>query len=344
MTRELLDLVFRHDRIADLDRAERRLALRSLIAREAPAELPATLSRITDVVDGVGPLGDVMRDAEVTDILVNGPREVWVERAGRLERTEVAFRDRAELRAFIDRLFGEAGTRVDTTCPVADTRLPDGSRIHVALPPIAPKGPIVSIRRFPSIRFSLKDLVTAEMMTDEVGARLARAVTDRRTIVITGGTGSGKTTLLNALFAHIGAAERVVVIEETPELAPSCPHAVSLLARSPNLEGAGAVDISTLVRTALRMRPDRIIVGEVRGPEALTALGAMSTGHEGSMITLHARSATDAVERMVTLSLQAGSGATEEALRRQVAHALDVLVHLERRGGIRRVAEVMNLD
>jgi pilus assembly protein CpaF len=344
MTRELLDLVFRHDRIADLDRAERRLALRSLIAREAPAELPATLPRIADVVDGFGPLGDVMRDGEVTDILINGPREVWVERAGRLERTEVAFSDRTELRAFIDRLFGEAGTRVDTTCPVADARLADGSRIHVALPPVAPGGPIVSIRRFPPTRFSLENLIAAEMMTDELGAQLARAVTDRRTIAITGGTGSGKTTLLNALLAHVGAAERVVVIEETPELAPSCPHAVSLLARSPNLEGAGAVDISTLVRTALRMRPDRIIVGEVRGPEALAALGAMSTGHEGSMITLHARSATDAVERMVTLSLQAGSGATEEALRRQIVHALEVFVHLERCGSIRRVAGVVNLD
>jgi pilus assembly protein CpaF len=190
----------------------------------------------------------------------------------------------------------------------------------------------------------MEDLIAAEMMTDELGAQLTRAVTDRRTIAITGGTGTGKTTLLNALLAHIDATQRVVVIEETPELAPSCPHAVSLLARSPNLEGAGAVDISTLVRTALRMRPDRIIVGEVRGPEALAALGAMSTGHEGSMVTLHARSATDAIERMVTLALQAGSGATEDALRRQIAHALDLLVHLERRGSSRRVADVVNLD
>lgn len=344
MTPELLDLVFRHDRIAELDPAERRLALRSVIARDAPADLPDVLPRIADVVDGFGPLGDLMRDSAITDILINGPGEVWVERLGRLDRTEVAFRDHAELRAFVDRLFGEAGTRVDTTRPVADTRLADGSRIHVALPPIAPQGPIVSIRRFPETRFTLEDLVAAGMMTDELGARLAGAVQDRRTIAITGGTGTGKTTLLGALLAHVGAAERVVVIEETAELAPSCPHAVSLLARSPNLEGAGAVDVSTLVRTALRMRPDRIVVGEVRGPEALAALGAMSTGHEGSMITLHARSPADAIDRMVTLSLQARSGASEDSLRRQVAHAFDVFVHLERRGSIRRLAEAENLD
>jgi pilus assembly protein CpaF len=343
MTSSLLDLVFRHDRIAELDPAQRRLALRSLIAREAPAELPI-LPRLADVVDGFGPLGDLMRDREVTDILINGPREVWVEKSGRLERTDVTFDDDHDLRAFIDRLFGSAGTRVDTTCPVADCRLADGSRIHVVLAPIAPRGPIVSVRRFPVTRFSLDDLVTAEMMTTEQAAELVRAVECRRTIAITGGTGTGKTTLLNALLGHVGAKERVVVIEETPELAPTCAHLVSLVARSPNLEGAGAVDISSLVRAALRMRPDRIIVGEVRGPEALAALAAMSTGHEGSMITLHARDAADAIERIVTLALQAGSGAAEDSLRRQVAHAFDVLVYLERRAGGRRLAEVVIPD
>jgi pilus assembly protein CpaF len=343
MRSELLDLVMRHDWIADLDPAERRLALRSLIARDAPADL-ADLPRVADAVDGLGPLGDVMRDGRVTDILVNGPGEVWVERAGRLERTAVMFDDHDDLRAFIDRLFGQAGTRVDTTCPVADARLADGSRIHVALPPIARRGPIVSIRRFPATRFSLDDLVAAEMMTDEQSAQLVHAVERRRTIAITGGTGSGKTTLLNALLAHISVNERVVVIEETPELVPSCSHFVSLMSRPANLEGAGAVDITTLVRAALRMRPDRIIVGEVRGPEALAALAAMSTGHEGSMITLHARGAADAIERMVTLCLQAESGAIEDSLRRQIAHAFDVIVHLERRSGVRRLADVMNLD
>ena len=343
MRRDLLDLVLRHDRIAELEPAERRLALRSLIARAAPADL-ANLPRIADVVDGLGPLGDLMRDGQITDILVNGPAEVWVERAGQLERTEVAFDDHDDLRAFIDRLFGQAGTRVDTTCPVADTQLADGSRIHVVLPPIANQGPIVSIRRFPVTRFSLDDLVAAGMMTDEQSAQLVYAVEDRRTIAITGGTGSGKTTLLNALLAHISVKERVVVIEETPELAPSCPHFVSLMARSANLEGTGSVDITALVRAALRMRPDRIIVGEVRGPEALAALGAMSTGHEGSMSTLHARSAADAIERMLTLCLQAKSGATEDSLRRQIAHAFDVIVYLERRAGVRRLADVVTLD
>jgi pilus assembly protein CpaF len=285
-----------------------------------------------------------MRDCEVTDIMINGPREVWVERAGRLERTEATFDDHHDLRAFIDRLFGAAGNRVDTTCPVADCRLADGSRIHVVLPPIAPQGPIVSVRRFPATRFSLDDLVRAGMMSNEHATELAHAVECRRTIAITGATGTGKTTLLNALLAHVSDKERVVIIEETPELAPACPHFVCLVARSPNLEGAGAVDVSSLVRAALRMRPDRIIVGEVRGPEALAALAAMSTGHEGSMITLHARAAADAIERMVTLALQAGSGATEDSLRRQIAHAFDVLVHLEHRAHDRRLAEVVTLD
>jgi pilus assembly protein CpaF len=342
LNRGILEAVLDHDRIADLDPAQRRLALRSIVARDAPTEFPEVLPRIADWVDGLGPLGDLIRDRDVTDILINGFEEVWMERAGRLERTAVTFVDDDDLRAFIDRLFGDSGARVDATRPVADTSLPDGSRIHVVLPPIAVRGPLVSIRRFPRSGWSLEELAVAGAMSSERAALFVDAVKRRRTVAITGGTGTGKTTLLNALLAHVDASERVVVIEETRELSPACPHVVSLAARGPNLEGTGAVDLGTLVRAALRMRPDRIIVGEVRGPEALAALGAMATGHEGSMVTLHARSAADAVERMVTLALQAGSGATEQSLRRQIGHAFDMAIHLERSGSSRRVAEVVD--
>jgi pilus assembly protein CpaF len=211
-------------------------------------------------------------------------------------------------------------------------------------PPIAPGGPLLSIRRWPQLRYSLEDLFEKRMLDEGEAHKLREAVHARQTIVIGGATGTGKTTLMNALLACIDSEERLVVIEETPELRAPFPQTVSLLARPANIEGRGGIDLEALVRTSLRMRPDRIIVGEVRGPEALTALAAMSTGHEGSMVTLHAQSALDALDRMVTLALQAASGASEASLLRRVHAAFDLVVHLERRGERRVVADIRELS
>lgn len=339
MRKELLDLVLSHDEMADLDVAERRLALRSLLATEGSS---ADVAEVADAIDGYGPLTPLMEDETITDVLVNGPRNVWVERAGRLERTAVVFATETELLSLIDRLLGRTGTRADAERPVADSRLDDGSRIHVALPPVAPDGPLVSIRRFRRSGWTIDDLIGAEMMDERQASSLRTAVKERRTIAISGGTGCGKTSLMNALLGEIDPLDRVVLVEETQELRPACPHHVELLARASNIEGAGAIGLDELVRAALRMRPDRIVVGEVRGREALAALAAMSVGHKGSMVTIHARSAAEVAERFVSLALLAASGATESSLRRQVDNSFDLFVHLGRAlDGRRRVTEIL---
>ena len=338
MNRDLHELVLERDELAELDPAERRLALRELLAYKVPPdELGDQVASLADTIDGFGPLSGLMRDPLVTDVLVNGTNPVWVERDGVLDRTAVRFRATDDLRALIERLLASAGARVDSARPVADARLVDGSRVHVVLPPVAPSGPLVSIRKFPPNRFGIEDLLRSGMLDERQAALLEALVGDRRSLAISGATGTGKTTLLNALLGAVPATERVVLVEETPELHPSCPHSVSLISRPPNVENSGEVDLAALVMAALRMRPDRIVVGEIRGDEALAALAAMSTGHEGSMVTVHARSPDDALERFVTLSLQAGSGASEAALQRQVTRALDVVVQLTRNGRGRRV-------
>lgn len=343
MTDPLLDLVWGHDELAELDPARRRLALRDILAGAAVDGLEDAVARVADAVDGYGPLTELMRDDAVTDVLVNGPGDVWVERSGVLERAPVQLATADDVRALADRLLARAGARADASAPLADGCLPDGCRIHVALPPVAPAGPILSIRRFPRLRFTVADLVARGMLDDAAGDRLRAYVEDRRTIVIGGSTGTGKTTLLNALLAHVGDSERIVTVEETAELAPTCAHAVSLVARPVNVEGRGAVSLRTLVRACLRMRPDRIVVGEVRGPEAFDALQALSTGHEGSLVTVHAPSDAAVVERLVSLALLAGSGATEAALERRVRTAVDVVVHLRRDRGRRRVAAITEI-
>jgi pilus assembly protein CpaF len=337
----LMDLVLEHDELAELDPAQRRLALKSLVTRVVgPEAAAAALPALADAIDGFGPLSALMREEDVTDVLVNGPGEVWVERGGSLQRAEVGWSGEAELRTFIARWLGAAGARADASHPIADARLEDGSRIHVVLPPIAPRGPLVSIRRWPSMGWSLDELVEVGMLDEEDAFLLRTSVVKRRSIAISGSTGSGKTTLMNALLQYVSEDERVVVIEETPELRPRCSHHVSLIARPPNVEGKGAIELDQLVRASLRMRPDRIVVGEVRGREALTALDAMATGHEGSMVTVHARSARDALERLVALSLQAGSAASEESLRARVLRSFDLVAHLERQDGRRVLAEL----
>lgn len=345
MRNELLELALRHDELAELDAAERRLALRALVVEnDGPGYAAASLTELANAIDGFGPLTTLMEDEDVTDVLVNGPLEIWIERKGRLSRASPAFRDEQDLRAFIDRLLSVAGARADSSRPISDARLRDGSRIHVVLPPVAPAGPLVSIRRFPREPPTLADLIAWGMMDELQAARLRAAVDNKATMAISGGTGCGKTTLLNALLGEIADGERVVLLEETPELRPGCSHCVGLLTREVNVEGSGAVQLADLVRAALRMRPDRIVIGEVRGPEALAALAAMSVGHEGSMVTVHARSVHDVVDRLVSLALLAGGGASEESLRHQVSSAFSLFVHLERTvEGDRRISQIVAL-
>jgi pilus assembly protein CpaF len=338
----LLEAVYAHDELAELDPAQRRLALRSLVFKAGGSE--ASVAEIADAVDGFGPLTALLADDSVTDVLVNGPSEVWVERDGAMERTELRWAVAEQLHALVERLVGDAGGRVDAAEPVAAVRLADGSRVHVVLPPIAPSGPLLSIRRHPARALTLDDLVERATLTAAEAERLAGAVSVRRNVAVSGGTGTGKTTLLNALLASIGPGERLVTIEETPELRPFCRHVVSLVARPANLEGRGAVGLERLAREALRMRPDRIVVGEVRGPEARVALDAMATGHEGSMVTLHARSASDTVARMASLALRGSRGLALGSVLEEVRSVLDVIVFLRRdQGGERRVAEIAEM-
>lgn len=342
MTGELLERIVEYDALADLDPAARRLALRSMLMPHAPGgEVGALVEQLCDRIDGFGPLSTLMRDDAITDILVNAPDDIWIERSGRLETADAAFEDCADLARFVDRMLADAGARADAASPIADGRLSDGSRIHVVLPPIAPDGPLVSIRRFPSTHFELGDLIERSMMTRTEGDALVGAVADRTSILISGATGSGKTTLLNALLSCVGRDQRVVLVEEIPEVVLPGPNFVRLTSRPANVEGRGRVDLAELVRASLRMRPDRIVVGEVRGAEALAALGALATGHEGSMLTVHAGSARDAVERIVTLALGAGGRASEDTLRRQVSASFGLVVHLQRDENRRRVEEMI---
>ena len=343
---DLYELVLEHDYLAELDPAQRRLALRELVAGEVGEdEIGPRIAQLADAIDGFGPLSALMRDPLVTDVLVNGTESVWAERRGAMEITNLSFSSTDELLTLTDRLLSATGARVDIARPMAEARLRDGSRIHVVLPPVAPEGPLVSIRKFPPSRFSMRNLVGEGMLSPVRAELLETLVRDRRTIAISGATGTGKTTLLNALLGAVPDTERVVLVEETPELRPACNHSVSLIARPPNVEVTGEVTLAALVRAALRMRPDRIVVGEVRGEEALAALAAMSTGHEGSMVTVHARGPDEALERLVTLALQADSGASEAALQHQVTRALDVVVQLGRdANGHRVVTDVEDVE
>lgn len=334
---EALELVLEHGELADLDEAERRLAIRDLLCDNGRP--PALVHGISAFIDGYGRLDPLMRDPSVTDILVNGYDEVWVERDGVLAQSDVGFSSPAELRDTIERLISRAGGRVDAARPIADVTLPNGCRMHVVLPPLTRGDPKVSIRRFPETPLSLDDLANRHMFGDDTRRFLIETVTARKTIAISGSTGSGKTTLLNALLGEIPSSERLVTIEETPELRPPCRHCVSLIARPPNVEGSGEVTLNDLLRATLRMRPDRIVIGEVRGPEAVVALDALSTGHPGSFLTVHARSARDVRERFVSLAAT-GSRLDESTLRARFEDAFDLVVHLTRHGDERRIAEI----
>jgi pilus assembly protein CpaF len=319
--------------------------IRSLVEREAglldSEQREALVARVAERSFGLGPLEPLLRDPAVDEVMVNGPDAVFVERSGRVEPAGASFGSEAELRHVIERILAPLGRRVDEASPLADARLPDGSRVNVIIPPLSLVGPVLTIRRFRRRGFTAGELVEHGTLTEALRSFLAGAVRGRVNLLISGGTGSGKTTTLNALSAFIPAGERIVTIEDAAELRLQQQHVVRLEARPPNLEGRGEVAIRALVRNALRMRPDRIVVGEVRGAEALDMLSAMSTGHDGSLSTIHAGSPEEALRRLETLALMADVGLPLAAVREQVAGALDLIVHQARMaGGQRRVVEV----
>ncbi len=306
---------------------------------------------ISDVVDdvlGYGPIDRFVQDTSVTEIMVNGPHQVYVERRGVLERTTVHFADEDHLMRVIDRIVAGVGRRIDEASPMVDARLPDGSRVNAIIPPLSLQGPVLTIRKFSSEALSAADLVLLGTLTPELVDVLHAAVAGKLNVLISGGTGVGKTTLLNILSGFIPDGERIISIEDAAELRLQQPHVVSLESRPANIEGQGEVLIRDLVRNALRMRPDRIVVGEVRGAETVDMLQAMNTGHEGSLTTIHANSPRDALSRVETLVLTAGVDLPLRAIREQVASAFDMVVQLARLvDGSRRVthvAEVLRME
>ncbi len=319
--------------------------IRALVDREAGVLGEEARGALVDAIAersfGLGPLEPLLADPEVDEVLVCGTGPAWVERSGRLTVTGARFETEAALRDAIERILAPLGRRVDEAEPLCDARLPDGSRVNVVIPPLALDGPVLTIRRFRRRGFSIDDLVANGTLTQPLAVFLARAVRARCTILVCGGTGSGKTTTLNVLSSFIDPGERVVTIEDAAELRLRQPQVIRLEARPPSVEGRGEVTIRRLVRNALRMRPDRIVVGEVRGGEALDMLTALSTGHDGSLCTVHAGSAPEALRRLETLALMAGVGLPHDAIREQVADALDLVV-CQARGadGARRVTGV----
>ncbi len=291
------------------------------------------------------PLATLFADSRVTEVLVNGPRSVYVEVGGRLQRSPVEFRDAADLRQAIVRLVGLCGRRIDDATPLVDARLPDGSRVNAVLPPLAVDGPALTVRRFGARRLVAADLVRLGTVTPEQAALLEAIVRGRLNVIVSGGTSSGKTTTLAALTAFARPEERIVTVEDAAELQLPVPHVVRLEARPPSVEGRGAIDLRALIRNALRMRPDRIIVGEVRGGEALDLLLAMNTGHDGSMATVHANGPADAVRRLETMALMGGLDIPHQAVRESIAGAIHVVVHQQRwPDGRRRVTDIATVE
>jgi pilus assembly protein CpaF len=294
-----------------------------------------------DEVIGLGPLEALLRDTEVSEIMVNRPEQIFVERRGRIELTNLAFEDEQSLRRVIDRIVSTIGRRVDESEPMCDARLKDGSRVNVVIPPVAIYGPCLTIRKFGRELLTPERIVTGGGASEAMIVFLEAAVKTRLNIIVSGGTGSGKTTLLNVLSGFIPPTERIVTAEDAAELRLRQVHVISLESKPPNVEGRGQITIRDLVRNALRMRPDRIIVGEVRGGEALDMLQAMNTGHDGSMSTVHANNPRDAINRLETLVLLAGTELPSRAIRGQIASAINVIVQTERlRGGARKIVSV----
>jgi pilus assembly protein CpaF len=302
------------------------------------------ISEVIDETFGLGPLEPLMRDTTISDILVNGPRVVYVERRGRLEQVNVAFNDDRHLVQIIQRIVGRIGRRVDETSPMVDARLPDGSRVNAIIPPLALDGALLSIRRFGTRPLLVEDLIAYKAITRDMVEFLSACVKARVNVIISGGTGGGKTTLLNALSAFIPGEERVATIEDAAELRLQQRHVVRMETRPPNIEGEGQVTTRDLVRNALRMRPDRIIVGECRGAEALDMLQAMNTGHDGSMTTIHSNDTRDAISRIEMMVGMAGFDLPIWIIRRQIAAAINLVVQVARLpGGLRKVIKISEI-
>ncbi|WP_145230949.1 CpaF family protein [Gimesia algae] len=349
---EKLDL----SRVGDLEgdslRREIRLVIEHLCDTENPllnrSERERLIEEILDETFGFGPLELLLKDQDIADIMINGPKHVFVEKNGRIERSNVVFRDNQHLLQILDRIVSKVGRRVDETSPLVDARLPDGSRLNAVIPPLALDGPSLTIRKFGSNPLGLEDLLRFGAFTPEIAMLLEGAIKARINTIISGGTGSGKTTLLNTLSGFIQSDHRVITIEDAAELQLQQEHILRLETRPPNIEGKGAISATDLVKNALRMRPDRIIIGECRGGESLDMLQAMNTGHEGSLTTIHANSPRDAVSRLETMITMGGVELPLKALRQQFASAVDLIIQVNRlQGGPRKVThvtEVLNME
>jgi pilus assembly protein CpaF len=345
---ELGPQLFNSDLDAEAHRARVVGDIRAHLGREAGIareDRERLVDEIADDILGHGPLERPLADDAVTEIMINGPYDIWVERGGRLHHTPIRFTDESHLRRIINKIVAQVGRRIDESSPMVDARLPDGSRVNAVLPPLSLSGPLVTIRKFSKRRLGLNDMVSLGTLSPESVTFLEACVRAELNILVSGGTGSGKTTLLNAMSTAIPNEDRIVTIEDAAELRLNQRHVLRLEARPKNIEGEGEIPIRALVRNALRMRPDRIIVGEVRGAEALDMLQAMNTGHDGSLSTIHANAPRDALSRVETMVLMAGYDLPVAAIRQQVASALDLIVHLARlQDGSRRVTAITEVQ
>src|SRR6266487_1058494 len=325
--------LFKREATGDLNERVTRAVTEQLVLDRTPLtreERRQIIREITDDILGYGPLEPFLRDDSVTEVMVNAHDRIYVERHGKLERTPAAFVDNAHLMRIIDKIVSQVGRRVDESSPMVDARLPDGSRVNAIIPPLALRGPTLTVRKFARDPYTMSDLIGFGTITGKSAQFLGAGVRGKLNMLISGGTGTGKTTTLNALSAFVPNDERIVTIEDAAELQLQQSHVITLESRPPNIEGEGEVRIRELVRNALRMRPDRIIVGEVRGPETLDMLQAMNTGHEGSLTTIHANSPRDALSRLETLVMTAGVELPHRAIREQISSAFDLLVHIVR--------------
>jgi pilus assembly protein CpaF len=337
----------------DMDAAELAARVQSLVeaalrSEEVPlsaADRSELAREIADEVTGYGPIQRFLRDETVTEIMVNNHREIYIERGGRLFLTDARFMDDAHVRRILDKIVAQVGRRIDESSAMVDARLPDGSRVNAIIPPLSLHGPALTVRKFSQRRLTMQDMVGLGTLTEEMGEFLALCVAARLNILVTGGTGSGKTTMLNVLSNFIPEDERIVTIEDAAELKLNQRHWLRLESRPPNVEGQGQVSIRDLLRNALRMRPDRIIIGEVRGAESLDMLQAMNTGHDGSLSTVHCNAPRDAISRLETMVLMAGFELPVRAIREQVSSALHLIVHTERLSdGSRKVVRITEVQ
>jgi pilus assembly protein CpaF len=324
-----------------------RLATSLLAQEETPLstiERERLIHEVRHELFGLGPLEQLLADSSISDILVNSPYNIYIERGGKLERTNIEFKDNEHLMRVIERIVSSVGRRIDESSPMVDARLKDGSRVNAIIPPLSLDGPVLSIRRFGAEPLRMQKLIDNQALTPDMAAMFEMCVQARLNVLISGGTGAGKTTLLNALSAYIPNNERIVTIEDSAELQMQQPHVVRLETRPPNIEGKGEVTQRDLVRNALRMRPDRIVIGEVRGGEAIDMLQAMNTGHDGSLTTVHANTSRDALARLETMIQMAGLRLSDRAMRQQIASAIHVVIQVARLSdGTRRIISISEI-